>query len=454
MKQKILSVLLFSAMILSMAGCGGTQSADPNENGSETSQEDEVVTSTVSETTTAEQEQTENETTTTEPVEEEPPKEILKISDYESFENGTFHFKINKTGYVYDILENKMYSYNPYELENNDTACGKLIADDKTITNLETMENYDVKPFDYTGLCLDKYNPVYSVKEDFDGNVYSFGILGSNGEWVLPMSSDYAICDLLKSRTIETWSELIATSSFVSFEANHSYYYYNYKTNEIKEFESHNSERCFHFMDNFILYKENRNNDFSLYNTKTGNTTVLDSMSDLYCSENCTVLSNITHYSSESYIFTIIDSNGNILDYDLSDYNTTPANICDATEDYIVFIAENADNAYYVVILDKDGNRVIDPIKISDYYISNSNLHIYGDYIVYAYYYDKSFIVNCKAGETKIYTNHRKPEDSIMLIDFDSYSGKLLIKSDGNYYLADVSDPDTLINPFEVAEIQ
>lgn len=37
---------------------------------------------------------------------------------------------------------------------------------------------------------------------------------------------------------------------------------------------------------------------------------------------------------------------------------------------------------------------------------------------------------------------------------FDPTSGKLLVVSDGNYYLADITDPETLINPFEIAEIQ
>lgn len=443
MKQKILSVLLFSAMILSMAGCGGTQSTEPNENESETFQENEVTTSTVSETTTAEQEQTESETTTTELVEEEPPREIQNITDYESFENGTFHFISNKTGYVYDILENKMYSYDPSELKNNDTTCGKLIADDETITNLETMENYDVKAFYDNDAFGGIYNPVYSVKEDFDGNVYSFGILGSNGEWILPMSSEYSVCELLK--TDEYLREYVskpafATSSFVVFSTVFNQYVYNYKTDEIIEIDNEGPNYC-GFVDNYIIlynyvdyggwgymYEYNR-----IYNTNTKDTTeIVGNYTALTECNNCVLLT-----SENDYL--ILDSKGNVLDYDLSKYNKVK--IINATEDYIVFNATNTDGDEYTIILDKNGNRVIDPIKGSR---SSDYMYIYGDYIVYTVS-DKNFIVNCKTGEIK---------NDIYIEKFDPDSGKLLIKSDGNYYLADVSDPDTLINPFEVAEMK
>lgn len=45
-------------------------------------------------------------------------------------------------------------------------------------------------------------------------------------------------------------------------------------------------------------------------------------------------------------------------------------------------------------------------------------------------------------------------DDSLRLESFDPTSGKLIMKSDGNYYLADITDPETLINPFEIVEVQ
>ena len=73
-------------------------------------------------------------------------------------------------------------------------------------------------------------------------------------------------------------------------------------------------------------------------------------------------------------------------------------------------------------------------------------MHIYGDYVINTY---ADYIVNCKTGEMKTYS-----DDSLRLEGFDSTSGKLIMESDGYYYLADITDPETLINPFEIAEVQ
>ena len=97
----------------------------------------------------------------------------------------------------------------------------------------------------------------------------------------------------------------------------------------------------------------------------------------------------------------------------------------------------------YTIILDKNGNRVVDPIKGT----SRSNyddMCLYGDYVIDTY---SDYIVNCKTGEMKTYS-----DSSLRVEEFDSTGGKLLMESDGNYYLADPSDPETLINPFEIAQ--
>lgn len=452
MKQKILSAILVSAIILSMTGCGGAQPAEILD--SKPSQESEVTTQTTSATTTEKQEQTESETTititvettTTELVEEETPKEIKSIKKYQSFRNGTLLFEIDNTGYVYDILENKMYDYDSKELATVQCACGKLVMTYNNgkyiITNLETMETYDAEPLYYESpysyssyYSLEAYNPVYSVKEDFDGNVYSFGILNSNGEWVLPMSSDYPVCDWLKSSDPYVY---VMTPSLVSLAGG----CYNYKTDEIIKFD--NQGICY-IMGNHVLLRDYGYPDvdyfvYNIYNIETSETTKLDGeYYNTYQRADCIIL----EYVDEDK-YTIIDSEGNVLDYDLSEYNVRK--ILDATKDCIVFSAENADRDIYTLILDKNGKRIVDPIKGDR---SAEYMHIYGDYVIYAQGYGEGFVADCKTGKMKTYF-----DDNFRLEEFDSTSGKLLMKSDDNYYLADPSDPETLINPFEIAEVQ
>lgn len=363
MKQKILSAILVSAVILSMSGCGGAQPTEIT--GNKPSQASEVTASTTS-ATTEKQEQTTTAatTTTTEPVEEEPPKEIKNITNYTSFKNGTFFFEIGNTGYVYDILENKMYDYDTNELKSVQYVCGKLVMTNYNgeykITNLETMETYDAELFErYDGFGggprLDTYNPVYSVKEDFDGNVYSFGILGSNGEWVLPMSTEYSVCDLLKSNKYLYANT--ATSSFVVLSVKEKHYFYNYKTDEIIGLDN---AGYWSFVDNYvILYDHDYEDKYNrVYNTNTKETTELGGDYNVLTGRgNCIWLTNRGDYNNGI----ILDSKGNVLDYDLSEYNEV--NIIDATEDYIVFAAKNTDGDTYTIILDKNGKRVVDPIK-------------------------------------------------------------------------------------------
>ena len=437
--KKIVSMALIAALIVSAAGCGEKAPAETTAKTETTTAATETVKETTAKEEAVEETTTTAAETTTEATTEAPPREIKNITKYKSFGNGTLFFEIGNTGYVYDILENKMYDYDSKELKNIDYACGKLVADDKKIANLETMETYDAELLYYKPSWFSTYNPVYSVKEDFDGNVYSFGILGSNGEWVLPMSTEYAVCDLLKSNKYLYANQ--ATASFVVFSFGDVHYFYNYKTYEIIELDN---AGYWGFVDNYVIlydydgqYKYNR-----IYNTNTKETTELGGEYNYYkeC-DNCIWLCNQKDVRDGINNGIILDSKGNVLDYDLSEYNGYK--IIDATEDYIVFAAKNTDGDEYTIILDKNGNRVVDPIK-TKYSPSSDDMRIYGDYVINT---NSRYIVNCKTGEMKTYS-----DDNLSIEAFDKDSGMLLMKSDGAYYLADPADPDTLLNPFELVQ--
>ena len=445
MKKRILSVLILCALTLALAGCGGkTESPAPTSESTEsaeppTTQEGEDAAAAADE----KQEQTKAATiataeSTAEIVEEEPPREIKNITNYNSFRFGTLFFEIDNTDYVYDVLENKMYDYDSEKLGNIYYACGKLATDGKATTNLETMETYDAQFMYYEYFGLKTYNPVYSVKEDFDGNTYSFGVIGSNGEWVLPMSTEYSVCELLKST--KYLSVYKTTSSFVVLcDSSYNFYSYNYKTDETVELDNLlKSNGYVYFIGSYALLLDDYSfsdgqyiHACSLYNIETNETTKLDgTYVDFEPLDSSVLLKGL----DESTIF-ILDSQGNIHDYDLSEYNVR--RMFNVTENYIVFAAKNTDGDTYTIILDKNGNRVVDPIKGA----SSTVPSIYGDYVIYT---SSNYIVNCKTGEMKTYS-----DDSLSLEEFDSTSGKLLMKSDGAYYLADLADPETLINPFE-----
>ena len=154
-------------------------------------------------------------------------------------------------------------------------------------------------------------------------------------------------------------------------------------------------------------------------------------------------------YDYEGFIYqwAIIDSCCSLLDFDLSEYSVET--IYDATEDYILFSAVNPNGNYYTLIMDKNGKSIVDPIKGADIYRSHEKYRAYirGDYAICLLSSGGGYIVNCKAGEVKTYS-----DDNLSIEAFDKDSGMLLMKSDGAYYLADPSDPDTLLNPFELVQ--
>ena len=148
---------------------------------------------------------------------------------------------------------------------------------------------------------------------------------------------------------------------------------------------------------------------------------------------------------------TFLDNNYNNVDFDFSEYELTSRNtFYDFNSECVVFDTKNSEGDDYIILLNNDGSRAVDPVRgtADAGYIS-------GDYVVLdkVYYYDdvgsytNDYIINYKTGEIKTYTS-----DTYDILGCDSATGMLLVKADSAIYLADVSDPDTLINPFEIAE--
>ncbi len=434
MKKKLLSAIILSALVLSLAGCGNEST--PDEPTSAESQNAAVDDSTAEETTAPPE--TTEETTTT-----EAPKEIAKVTSCDKFGNGDMLISDGDKNYVYSITDNKMYTGDDEIFDNIIAVGGKLALvrgddDENYYYNLETNEKYDVAPLYSNAESVDEYNAVYRLEESFDGNVYYVGVINSDGEWVLPISSDYEICqkDL---RDVYSSERTLCTGSLIWLDGSSVY---DYKNDKIIDHLS--TEISFDHFDAIVGDKSLgvTEKGYSEYSTQTGEVSLI---SDIYAGFN---LKSFNAYrgalGTSSNLSFIWDNDGNKYDCDLSEYSDISA-LCDLTDKYIIFAAANENNEGYLIIANKDGSRVVEPIKGGDW---STEAYIFDDYVVIksvGMFADdeNQYIVNCTTGETTAYTN---------IDNFDPETGKLLIKTNGEYYIADVSAPDTLLNPFELAD--
>lgn len=171
--------MLASALILGMSACGGNSKASE------------------STTTTAEKKDAEEATGTT----------ATAIESYSIFKNGDMSFSVGDKGYVYNMVDNKLYTYNEDDYKaygGLEDINGKLGYFSRgAIFNLETGEliacekENDAKPCYVDGVWSSlKHTNMVVIKSGkaFDGNTYSIGVIDKNGEWVLPMSSEYLFC--------------------------------------------------------------------------------------------------------------------------------------------------------------------------------------------------------------------------------------------------------------------
>ena len=461
MKKRILCVSLIAALIVSAAGCGEKAPAVT------TTVTTEAATETVKETTAKEAATDENLTeetttaeTTTEATTEAPPKEVEKIKDYKLFQHGCLVFNINNDSYVYNAVDNKMYELSgDITARDIDHINGKIITTGtyhNEIYNIETGETYDFKPAGDKMLGL-KSIPVYKVEESFDGDTLYFGIIDNNGEWVLPLSADYAVCKTDHFDISSNSVSVVGENDSYLFIDYGEIYAYDYKNDKLLSAEDLNCKEILYPEykyvpgNNLLLYGIGGKLNIGVYNTQTGETKIfdeIDSKDSLGIINNNEIFIIINYdYDYEGFIYqwAIIDSNCNALDFDLSEYSVEM--IYDATEDYILFSAVNPNGNRYTLITDKNGKRIVDPIEGADIYYSQNNYRAYirGDYAICLLSGGSGYIVNCKTGEVKTYA-----DDKISIEAFDKDSGMLLMKSDGAYYLADPSDPDTLLNPFEL----
>lgn len=412
MKKRIISTMLMASMLLSMTACGAsTETPDTDDSGAE------VTTTAAAEDTEAGGDVTEETTT----AETEAPKEVKKITEWPKFlfKDGMV-FEVDDITYIYNIADNKMYDCG--EDTGVYSVCGKIACLDRKLHNLETGETYDVELYNHD--YVDEYNPVYKIEKNFDGDTFYFGVIDKNGEWVVPLSSEYEICKREYAQDFNVRGGYMVYGDLI----------YDWKTDKMTELYY---DRLDGLSEGILIIEGYPDNyDYYKYDPATGERTLLYEGDD-FDSDNFRwrTQSNGTWISDGKDEYTIVFDNSlnKICEFDYYANCVYAAN-----EDYVVFDSPNG-NDIYTIILDKDGNRVVEPF-ISTY---GGSFVMIGDYVM-----NGSRIINCKTGEIKEWADDYAYE----IFNFFPEAGKILVTFDGAYYIVDVSDLDTLINPFEIAQ--
>lgn len=437
MKKRILSALLISSLMLSMTACGG------KENTSESSDSTEVTTTTIAKeddvteaiTTTAPQTTTEA-TTTTAPI----PADLPDVSDLGDFISGTYFFDQNGSYYALNMVDKVFHEY---ENKTYDYVNGKiaLTYDEKSIVNIFTGEVLlTAEDGCYIQLDTNSENrmlPIILSNSNFSGNTYSLGILDTmTGEWHLPLSSEYEVCKYLPKCNVFVYGDIVQ----IAVDSIYTGYYHNIETNICTQhdklpfsqvFYSNNEGKLLVAVSDYYTSNDRVNNP-AVYDFATGKLTKLGEGEYEY---KCNIYSNDNRggclIDSDNGKCIVLDNDLNVVDYDLSGYDIEDFYL--ATSELVVFEANNPNGDNYVIVLDKNGQDIVEPIKdiIYDTCVIGEKVIISGN---------NSYIINCATGEIN---------DKYKICNIDPNSGLVQVYEGDNYYLVDPADPDTLINPFQ-----
>lgn len=443
MKKRIIGALVMSALVLSMAGCGGNREVSTPDS---TVSVQEPATSTNSESypytdTAAESEQT----SVVESQAEEPVKDITITEKSELF-NGYMTFVKDNTGYVYDIENKKMYEYDPNlnkHMSKDVKVYGKLAYfDGSVLYNLETKEIIADKDEGTEPRHVGKKACVIvRTEKSISGNTLSIGMIGTDGEWIVPISSD----NELTSHSINEGAFISSTDDviYMASSDNNDWVRYFFSTKRFFD-----KDDCLKVMedsgkdywgmvagDKILLFDYNSGcSNPVIYNYVTCETTSLNDSNDYIDGILWTESNNTPYYlSRDKSHCLILDNELNVLDFKFNPLDfggiRKGVDLIDANNDRLVFASNG-----FIASIKKDGTNLFEPVE--GFY-----KEIVGDYIVLANKSDNYILVNSITGEQNEIAKSN-------VAAFDTRLQVMLVKNDGAYYLADPADPETLINPF------
>ncbi len=401
MKKRILSVLLTSALVLSMTACGGNAPAENSTQTSDTNSTTSAVTS-ESTTSTADTESSTPEVTTAattsattaatiaeKPEEEEPRKRVDLIHGIISVMNGQILVDTSDGYYVYDLASGESIKpkgtlitaigdigifgsdssdLSVFPLEGPQYPAKAIASADKghMILANTPYSSYIAKgePVLLSGI------PVAEIEESFSGNVLKFGLIGADGEWLYEMSDKYSICN---GSAISIDRLTGGDTSYYSFGdsllivVNSDAYVYSFKNDTTTHLGNTKSDmgisqgkpKLITITEDYVVV--NLQNNIIKYHEKTGEIEELYKANGhqltTYTFGNYVKISD----GADPYMSAYNMETSEKLDFDLSEYNVNY--IIGGNENFIACEVKNPSGDNYVIVLDKDGSMIIEPIK-------------------------------------------------------------------------------------------
>lgn len=434
MKKKILCALLASSMMLGMTACGerdeSSKTAGTGENASSATAE--AIES--NEDNAAENKDSEGEIKTDNAAEAEDKPLLITGC---SFNGDCLLFAENDIDYVYNIKENIMYDTTAVERAQNKYAQyskGTLVYtfDKSDDAYFQNPEYYNIVTGEFIGKALSTvwggdYFPVYSCEETADGKVYSFGVVNSECEWVVPMSSEYMICqyDLSECEMAGGSSNLLMF--FDDDDQSTSPLYYNIFSDEFVDLP----DSGYVVSGSKVLYTSNLT--IYMYDMDTKETSI--PYPHLYGASISERQYGYKLSAKNNADSVFLDPDFNLLDINLSAFDDPY--IEDFNGNYVA--VSTKDGEYKMLhVIDYAGNNVIEPIEME----RKTYVSLWEDYVLVKN--DVSpFVYNLK-------TNEMVPIDPVQDIFTYWEFGKMVIKKDNAYYIASIDDPNTLLNPFDI----
>ena len=453
MKKQILSAILMAAVILTTTACSGkTESSEPS-----SPSESEVTAEAAPESTpaaTAEKQERAEESAVaseevtsaaaTAPEEAAEPAELLHIAGNCEFVGNSLYFEAdNGERYFYDIPENTLTKCDKsWPLGGALFKVGDLVGrayfdgdysfaiDTKTNEYLLNEENDGYRVCaanDTQGRII-----VTKLEKSFSGNKILIGMMNGKGEWIYPMTElpDDKITAEVISKYYDNYYIIMGDYAMIM---NGSGYIYSFKENTLSKAENPDSlsiYNCYWNKDKDKVVSTRGYNGVWLFDSTGKGTMILDN-ADRVISAGDGIITQV----GEKWTVLSWDDYKD-MGFDLSGYDVTE--LLGVTKDVIAFSANNPDGDIYIILMNKDGSLVTEPFRGT----SGSILGFCGDYFVLNVKAGNT-VINCKNGEKKT------PENTITAID--GKLGVMVVRADGCRYLAYPNDPDTLLNPFELA---
>lgn len=466
MKKRLLSTLLVGATF-SLVACGAKETSESNENEAST----EVVESTAEETETTEAPET-----------EESEKESVKVASVEGCERYQYNYWYISTEdepdiiHVWDMDTKSMLGqidetsyeigwnslYGTTEMKENtlvDVTTGEVILElpeNQSFWYLEDIYEYDCEMEQHDQWTSDGCALVLQKDESFEGNTYSIGVVNTKGEW---LSQSMTQVDFMNNGT--NFQTFYAGDGIfmieVDKEDSDSFSYYVYDsvngTCNLVVDDAWNgwANGVTGNMCSINIEYEPYDNVYYQYDITTGE---LKQIPDV-------TWENYAGYVDSKYVVTWEDglyrmhsADGVVAEYDMSQYSGG-INIERMTTERAFSVITNKDESRFACLLNVDGTMEFEPINVSDFangnvdfdeccYFKNNKLVAWGDSDngtgVFVYDVDTKEMVN---KELPYIIEKYLPENGVFLVEAEHPEYGL-----GNYYV-NVTDVDTLINPFD-----